>query len=322
MKIFYKEKLASGQRNIYFCGVKIYSYISAKYLKQKLWKDNFCYLSKYRYVLDDIPQAKVIEGYSDCVWQLWFQGEDNAPEIVKKCISSVKKYCSKHNRKYVLLTDENLFDYVEVPDFMLEKYKNGIFSKTNFSDYIRLILLSQYGGTWVDATVLLTGPVPEEIFQQDFFQFKNLPWINRQNQKIPTEEQLHIMFELDPQHNVYFTGSSWFMHAKPGTLLMNATKKIWEEYWKNEDKLIDYFLFHYILTFVIVNNREAGKIFSKSLSLWNADKLMRLASMISCPMDGKKFAVIKEFAPIHKLSYKHGDIQNVKETLWDFVVNR
>ena len=321
MKIFYKEKFASGQRNIYFCGVKIYSYTPSEYRNIKIWKNKFCHILKYKYVLDAVPETKIIDGYSDCIWQLWFQGENNAPEIVKKCISSVKKYCREYNKKYVLLTEENIFDYVKVPDFMLEKYKAGIFSKTNFSDYIRLLLLSQYGGTWIDATVLLTGPIPTEIYQQDFFQFKNLPWLNLQNQKVPTEEQLHAIAEFYPRNNVYISGSSWFIHAKPNCVLINATLKIWEEYWKNENKLIDYFLFHYILTFVIVNNKEAGKIFNKSLSLWNGERLMRLAGMLLWRIDEAKFAAITEFAPIHKLTYKYDFTQSKKSSISDFCLN-
>ena len=38
----------------------------------------------------------------------------------------------------------------------MDKYKKGIFTRTHFSDILRLELLTKYGGTWIDASVLIT----------------------------------------------------------------------------------------------------------------------------------------------------------------------
>jgi hypothetical protein len=38
----------------------------------------------------------------------------------------------------------------------LEKYQKKIIDNTHFSDLLRLELLIKYGGTWIDASVLVT----------------------------------------------------------------------------------------------------------------------------------------------------------------------
>ena len=38
----------------------------------------------------------------------------------------------------------------------MEKHKNNIIDNTHFSDLLRLELLIKYGGTWIDASVLIT----------------------------------------------------------------------------------------------------------------------------------------------------------------------
>ena len=45
-------------------------------------------------------------------------------------------------------------------------------SKAHFSDLLRCILLSLYGGLWFDASVFLTGDIPSYIFKSDFFMYR------------------------------------------------------------------------------------------------------------------------------------------------------
>lgn len=46
-------------------------------------------------------------------------------------------------------------------------------SDAALSDLIRFSLLEHFGGTWIDATVLLTGKIPEYILESDFFAFRD-----------------------------------------------------------------------------------------------------------------------------------------------------
>ena len=142
------------------------------------------------------------------IWQYWEQGWDNAPEIVKKCVTSVEKH--KNNCEQILLDMNNLKDYVEIPQYIYDLKEKGIIKSAHFSDIVRTYLLCKHGGTWVDATVLFTEDLPEYIINSDLFVFQN---------------ELRIDFDG-------LNMASYFMSAKPNNLIMQCCKSLFEIYWK------------------------------------------------------------------------------------------
>lgn len=92
-------------------------------------------------VLDGKYAKDTITGHhSNKVWVCWLQGIDNAPELVKTCFASLCKYLK--DREIVLLTNENIHDYVQLPVFIEEKHKRGIIPVAQYTDLLRLELLS------------------------------------------------------------------------------------------------------------------------------------------------------------------------------------
>ena len=65
----------------------------------------------------DIPKQD--ENYKDCIWICWWQGLENAPEIVKRCVASIQKHAGNH--KIIMITDEN---YKELSVFRCGLKKN------------------------------------------------------------------------------------------------------------------------------------------------------------------------------------------------------
>lgn len=60
----------------------------------------------------------------------WWQGLDNAPEIVKACVDSVRRNAG--NREVIIITDKNVREYVSFPsvfgdDITKEVYLRRIF---------------------------------------------------------------------------------------------------------------------------------------------------------------------------------------------------
>lgn len=106
------------------------------------------------------------------IWQYWGQGFDkkDLPEIVQICFASIDKY--KGDFEVIRLSDDTVSDYIEFPEEVLRKLREGIFTRTAFSDLLRLALLNTYGGVWLDATVLLTGYLPSQYLEMDFFMFQ------------------------------------------------------------------------------------------------------------------------------------------------------
>lgn len=160
VKIEYKVKFSQGE-NLYQLYEKKYSmynnYISKYYAPYRLLDYQGC--KPMRTDIDD-----------QNIWVCWLQGEDSMPDIVRTCYHNLKIYSNGHN--IILLTCNNLYDYLEITPAILSKVGKGL-SFTAFSDYIRLNLLSLYGGLWVDATFYITAPLDESIFHTKFYSIKN-----------------------------------------------------------------------------------------------------------------------------------------------------
>lgn len=45
-------------------------------------------------------------------------------------------------------------------------------SRAHYSDIIRLALLYSYGGIWLDATIYMSGPLPQYITNEEWFMYQ------------------------------------------------------------------------------------------------------------------------------------------------------
>ena len=88
---------------------------------------------------------KVQESMPDCdeklrnkIWICWWQGIDNAPEIVKACVNTIKRNAGEY--EVIVITDDNYKNYVQFPDWLEEKRKKGIISRTIY--YMKMPLWS------------------------------------------------------------------------------------------------------------------------------------------------------------------------------------
>ena len=114
---------------------------------------------------------------NNIIWMCWFQGEDH------KSIGSLQKICIKKWRdlnpdcEVNVLTDNNIADYV--PEFFQIVKDSLERTYQARSDLLRLLLLSKYGGTWVDATIYPTQPLSEFynkiVNNTGFFTYRYLP---------------------------------------------------------------------------------------------------------------------------------------------------
>ena len=259
------------------------------------------YLEKFDY--SAIPENKETNNneMSECIWQLWYQGEDSAPLIVKKCLQSVKKF--NPDKKIIVLDDNSIDKYIEIPLYIKTKYQAGIITKAHYSDYIRTCLLSKYGGIWIDATVLLTDIIPKEIVNQDFFVFKNPLWFNRKI--VPSENLFKTFLTIDKDAGLY--GSNWFIVSKPNNTIINLQKELLEQYWEKENSLIHYFLYHLFISKTLIKNTACKQIFESMYSLSNKEPHI-LQSLLHDKFDPDLSEGIKYLTPIHKLTYKFDKI--------------
>ena len=124
---------------------------------------------KYRPVMREIAEQVRNEGKtlqhrrSKKIWFCWLQGLEEAPEVVKACYSSLVRHLEvagqARNEGYeiIVIDGKNWREYVELPEYVVEKRGKGLIPAAHFSDLLRLELLILYGGMWIDSTVLCTG---------------------------------------------------------------------------------------------------------------------------------------------------------------------
>lgn len=221
------------------------------------------------------------------IWQYWAQGYDNVPPIVRQCLDSVEKYAGDYT--LVRLTDDNLSEYLDLPEFV--QSKRSLYSRAFFSDLLRLMLLSVYGGVWLDATIMMTGSIPEEYLASDFFVFYRNP--NDPNYKY--------------WRNTYAYYYGWAKGFRVNMLSSIMVAKINSDtaidlcglmlkWWKENDTLPDYF-FLQILFDVYGVPAEMPRVSDT------------LPHYLQQSMNDPSFSLmsrdrIKATIPMHKLTYK------------------
>lgn len=227
------------------------------------------------------------------VWICWLQGIENAPNIVKVCYESVISNF-KDDWKVVVLTEENIFEYISMPEYIIKKWKKGIITNTHFSDLLRMEILIKYGGLWSDATVFYTNPIPAYIYDTPFFTY-------------------HHSFRYD----VAVVFESWFIYSVANHPLLLETRDMIYKYWKDNNRLNEYFLFHLFFTI-------ATEIYPE---YWNSVPVFSdiiphiLASELFNNYEEERFNQIKEMTSVHKLSYKlNEDKKRKKNTFYYKIV--
>ncbi len=214
------------------------------------------------------------------VWICWLQGIENAPEVVQKCVASVKAHIT--DREIVLLTEDNYREYVTFPTHIQERIDDGRITKTHMSDLLRLELLNKYGGTWIDATVYCSGPCPSYMLDSDLFLFQDL--------KPGADGHPTII-------------SSWFMTACKGNPIIKLTRALLYNYWKNHNSLIDYFLLHDYFQLAIEAYPE---VWHRVMPFSNATPHILLLRLFD-PCDPVLLEAVKHQTPIHKMTYKFSE---------------
>ncbi len=157
----------------------------------------------------------------------WASGVDTAPEIVKICLKHIRKFYPDY--KIIVLSDNNFDDYVYIDNKIIEFYQKGRISVQTFSDILRFNLLYEYGGFWVDSSLLFLDRIPlEELLLKSGFYSLN--------------------HQTDFFKNVYdVTWTTYFLGCDKKNPNVGAIVEIYNEYYKKHDFAIDYFMSDYLL---------------------------------------------------------------------------
>ena len=113
--------------------------------------------------------------FPNIIWTMWQQGEAQMPETVRASMKTIKDFAERNGCEFILLTNENLVDFIDIPTDIIEKYKRKELTAAHYSDIIRFSLLYQYGGIWMDATLFVSPYATVEMIEGDFFSLNHPP---------------------------------------------------------------------------------------------------------------------------------------------------
>ncbi len=181
---------------------------------------------KYAYVIEKYksqkPEHKISQNMP--LWSMWWQGEDNAPEIVKLCFARMREYSGDHELR--IITRENFRDYVSLPDYVFEKVRAKKMTLNAMANILREYLLVKHGGLWMDSTIYVANQIPEDIFTREFYTIRRE--LNTQDKNI-----------------AHGRWSTFLQAAQAGNILCEFLLEFLLEYWRNQENLLVYFLFDY-----------------------------------------------------------------------------
>lgn len=164
------------------------------------------------------------------IWSCWLEGREVAPAPVGACLRSWEE----HNPgwDFRCLNAETIGQYLDLNEHV-DLTRQQI-TAASLSDILRLLLLHEYGGVWVDATTFCTTPLDtwlEQAAQTGFFAFAR-----------PGEGR-----EL----------ATWFLAARPGNRLLAKWAARALSYWQERDATDDYFWVHHQFGELIAIDRSA-----------------------------------------------------------------
>ena len=231
------------------------------------------------------------------IWVCWLQGMENAPEIVKRCVDSVKRNMPKYEVR--VLTAENMFEYVTLPEHIVRKYKNGTITFTHFSDILRTALLVQHGGIWLDATVLLTDALPTQMTDAPIFFLQ--------------KSKLQLIPHM---------GSNWFLVSYKGNPVMTRMLDLLCVYWQRENVVRDYYIYHLFLYLLLTRNAQGIEVQRVIPYVPNVDAHTLQFNLFEDYSETQWEHMIFR-SPIHKLTWKfnHNEPLDKRGTNYDYILH-
>lgn len=186
------------------------------YLKKEL-SPVFEALQKVDNVGETVPNAPI--------WICWWTGIETAPPLVKQCIRSIQ--CNAGDHPVHFIDEESYHQFITIPEYMIKKVQAGHMGLAHLADYIRVALLEEYGGLWLDATIYCAQQIDNGIFNYPFFTCKS-----------------------EPCDCPYLSKMQWVTFILGGwknNVVYQYLRKAFECYWKNNEYAIDYLFFDYII---------------------------------------------------------------------------
>jgi len=208
-------------------------------------------------------------------------------DIIQYFIDNIKRKASLNNWKVYFITHENVNQYVD------KKFYNKFINlnSVRFSDFLRLKLLYDNGGAWIDASTIIIQPAFLDNFRNKMIQNKC--------------DVLLFEFKEKTLHKNYPFLENWFIMAPKHSIFIKDLYDYFEKsydmgFYKFKQKILipskvdlnatigygnkTYHMQHALMHYMLLNNRNKYKICIENAGDsmfkvqnnvdWNSDKLI------------------------------------------------
>ncbi len=238
------------------------------------------YFKHYTYVLDTVqPVSTQKNPYPNKIWMFWYNGNVDIPPIFRHCLRSIEENAGE--KEIILLNRKNMEHYVEIPGYIFDKHQRGYILTSELADILRLSLLKNYGGLWMDATVFLSGPIPKPFLQNRLFLYQ---------QEFPT--------------GIQRSTANWMISSDPHNPIIFGTLQCLLEYWKYEYYHNDYYIMHFYWDLVANYADMFQKAWAK-VEFASMIPSLLLREHLFNPYDPTIWENLRGQTPVHKLSWKY-----------------
>ncbi|MBE6648855.1 MAG: hypothetical protein E7614_04965 [Ruminococcaceae bacterium] len=234
------------------------------------------------------------------IWICWWDGEANAPSLVRQCIKSTRKNAGNHPVYFI--DKDSYSDFLEIPEYILNKVKNKIIGLANFSDYLRFSLLAKYGGVWLDSTVFTASAIPESYFELPLFTCKS--------------KTIECGYVSKMRWTSFVIGG-WKDNA-----LFNFFKEAWEFYWINHNVAIDYLLVDHLINIFYTENTNVRELMD-NIPINNIHRDDLQAAMNANISKNKFHKILNNDTILYKLSWREtysSKTPDGEQSIYDFFI--
>ena len=304
---YYKEYGIKCTFAFYLCMLFPYSNKKKGDWRQRIleykYKTITNYLCKHYSHTAEIKQESVAcrNNYSNCIWTAWLQGEENAPEVIRITLASMRENANGH--PVIVISNENVEQYIDIPHAIKTKHESATMGHAHYADVIRMMILAKYGGIWLDATMLLHEPIPEEAFRCSFYSvgFKAI------------------------SENKFISKNKWLVRViggNKGSVYLAAISGMLTNYWEEHNVAVDYFVFDYLIYLLYQNDHSFHLIIDNLHRMEHYTNELR--KIINEPFSEKSLKELSIEKQVYTLTYREKYTQKTPEghmTLYGYLFN-
>lgn len=284
-----------------------YSEIPTQMHVAEFWQDAIAKYQKGELARYDLPVKRPELVGKKIIWQYWAQGMDNLPELAKICFHSVD--CFKGEYTVIRLSDKDIANYLGFPEFIVEKRLNSEFRPVFFSDLLRVALINNYGGIWLDASVLMTAQLPEDLIQLPFFMYSREDHSENKDWGLVAD---HLYFNWDTNFKVKFLSSIVF--GKPKTALSQTLQDLLIYYWQTQNSIEHYFFFQ-----ILINELKQTNAVAFDFPVVDDTYPHLLQFDLNKPFDKVRYDYIIQKSSLHKLSFHKKSNDSNNQTFYHYI---